>query len=66
MTDCAYGQIKSLSRNTMRHEVSDKLVYCHEALHLREKLQKASFIAKVEKWDTDSDSDSSDDEDYAI
>ena len=46
----------------MGHTTSDKLVYCHEALHLQRKLQKAGYKAKVEKWDSDSDSDVSDDE----
>ena len=36
---------------------------CHEAIHLKEKLQKAGYKAKVAKWDSDSDSDESDDED---
>ena len=46
----------------MRHSVGDKLVYMHEALALRLKLQKASYCEVAEKWDTDSDSDVSDDE----
>ena len=51
----------------MSHETSDKLVYCHEALHLRKKLQKAGIKDKVEDWVSDSDSNlSSDDEDYAV
>ena len=38
-------------------------MFCHEALHLKEKLQRsASYMQKVEKWDTDSDSAYSDDE----
>jgi hypothetical protein len=37
-------------------------VYCHEALHLQQKLQKAGYNEKVEKWDSDSDSDESDEE----
>ena len=42
---------------------ADKRVYCHEALHLKEKAQHAGYKALVEKWDTDSDSsDGSDDE----
>ena len=57
-----YGKIKSKERNRMGHAVGDKLVYCHEALHLKKKLQTASYEQKVEKWDTDSDSDKSDDE----
>ena len=37
--------------------------YCHEALHLKDKLQKAGYEAKTVKWDFDSDStDESDDE----
>ena len=39
-----------------------KRVYCHEALHLKQKLQSAGYKQAVEKWDTDSDSDESDDE----
>ena len=38
----------------MGHAVADKLVFCHEALHLKEKLQSASYMQKVEKWDTES------------
>ena len=43
--------------------VADKLVYCHEALHLKAKLQKASYHQVAEKWLSDSDSDESDEED---
>ena len=50
----------------MGHGVGDKLVYCHEALHLQKKLQTASYRAKVEKWDSDSDSDETDDEDLMV
>jgi len=39
-----YGQIKFDDRNRLGHEVTDKLVYCHETIHLREKLQKAGYI----------------------
>jgi hypothetical protein len=58
-----YGQIKSIGRSRLGHETSDKLVYCHEALALREKLQKASYKPSVEKWESDSDSGESDEED---
>ena len=44
----------------MGHASGDKLVYCHEALHLQGKLQKAGYASKLEKWDSDSDSDESD------
>ena len=65
-----YGRIKSKERSALQHEKSDTLVYCHEALHLREKLQKASFKQNIEESVDDSDSDSdhgsSDEEDYAV
>ncbi len=61
-----YGQIKTRERNRMGHAVGDKLVYCHEALHLKGKLQKASYTQKILKWDTDSDSDETDDEDLML
>ena len=58
-------RIKSKERAQLGHAKSDKLVYCHEALHLRKKLQKASYKDKMEEWYSDSDSNaSSDDEDY--
>jgi hypothetical protein len=57
-----YGQIKTGKRSRMGHAVGDKMVYCHEALHLREKLQKVTYLQKVDKWESDSDSDESDDE----
>ena len=43
----------------LQHGTSDKLVYCHEALHLRKKLQTADYKEDVQKWDSDSDSDES-------
>ena len=61
-----YGQIKSSSRSNMKHTTSDKRVYCHEALHMREKLTSAGYKQKVEKWDMDSDSDTYDVEDLAV
>ena len=38
-----YGKIKNDTTSRMSHEVADKRVYCHEALHLKEKLQTASY-----------------------
>ena len=61
-----YGQIKTTARSRMGHATGDKLVYCHEALHLKGKLQNAGYKQKTEKWDTDSDSDASDDEDLKM
>ena len=53
-----YGMIRDERRSHMRHEVGDKLVYCHEAIALHNKLSDAGFeIAKV-PWDEVSDSDS--------
>ena len=49
-------------RSRMQHARGDKLVYCHEALHLRAKLQGAAYEQKAVKWDSDTDSDESDDE----
>lgn len=61
-----YGAIKTSARGTIGHAVADKRVYCHEALHLKGKLQAAGYKQAVEKWDSDSDSDESDDEDLAL
>ena len=61
-----YGAIKTDKRSRMGHAVADKLVYCHEAIHLRAKLPTASYKQKVEKWDSDSDSDESDEEDLKV
>ena len=42
----------------MGHAVGDKLVYCHEALHMRAKLQHAGYVQQHIKWDlTQTDSD---------
>ena len=38
-----YGQIKHKGRSQLSHAKSDKLVYINEALHLRNKLQKAGY-----------------------
>ena len=53
------------SVNTLYSEYKggQALVYCHEALHLQNKLQKAGYEAKTVEWDTDSDSNASCEED---
>ena len=59
------GQIMTPARSRMQHARGDKLVYCHEALHMRAKLQtvqSAGYVQKAVQWDSDSDSDASDDE----
>jgi len=50
----------------MGHETGDMRVYCHEALHLKDKMQSAGAKVNVEKWDSDSDSDETDDEDLMV
>ena len=58
-----YGKIKNDTTSRMSHEVADKRVYCHEALHLKEKLQTASYNPRSRRvWDTDEDSDEEDEE----
>ena len=52
-----YGQIKSANKSCMQHRTSDKLVYCHETLHLQEKLQSAGWQADVVAHESDTDSD---------
>ena len=61
-----YGAIKTAARSRMGHAMADKLVYCHEALHLKAKLQKAGYHQAAEKWDSDSDSDESDEDDLKM
>ena len=46
----------------MKHAVADKLVYAHEALHLEQKMQSAGWAADIERWESDTDSDGSDEE----
>ena len=51
----------------MAHKTADKLVYCHEALHFRTKLQTAGYKQEVEKWDSeDSDSDESEEKQVGL
>lgn len=57
-----YGKIKSDNRTRLGHHKSDKLVYCHEALHLKLKLQKASHTQETIKWESDSDDDDDEEE----
>ena len=57
-----YGQIKSANRIRMGHHVADQLVYCHESLHLRQKLQNAGWEPEVERWESDEESDDGEDD----
>ena len=51
-----YGQIHSAQKARMKHGTADKLVYCHESLHIEQKLLDAGWQADVERWETDSES----------
>ncbi|KAL1510843.1 hypothetical protein AB1Y20_007125 [Prymnesium parvum] len=57
-----YGSIKSERRTRLKHITSDRLVFCHEALHLRLKLRKSGYKEPTVKWESDSDDDDSSDE----
>ena len=57
-----YGSIKTEKRTRLAHVVADKLVYCHEALHLRTKMDKRGYKEPTIKWESDSDDDNSSDE----
>lgn len=50
-----YGRIHTRERSRMKHAIADKLVYCHEALHLRHKRQCAEYEPDVEPWESDTD-----------
>ena len=52
------------SRAPRREETrcADKLVYCHEAMHVQLRNQDAAWSADVARWESDEDSDNSDSE----
>ena len=41
------------------HGTADKLVFCHEAMHVQLRMQDAGWSADVERWESDEDSDES-------
>ena len=53
------------SVNTLYSEYKggQAFVYSHEALHLQNKPQKAGYEAETADWDTEPDSNASDEED---
>ena len=57
-----YGQIRSEHKARMKHGTADKLVYTHEALHLEAKMQDAGWAPDIERWESDTDSEGSEDE----
>ena len=50
-----YGQIKSSGSSRSGHSSCDKRVFCHDALHLKQKLQSASYSQAVVEWNSDSE-----------
>ena len=46
----------------MAHKTADKLVFCHEAMHVQLRMQSAGWSPNVERWESDEDSDDSGDE----
>ena len=58
-----YGQIQGANKSRMAHRTADKLVYCHEMMHVQLRVQNAGWSADVERWESDEESDGSDDED---
>ena len=45
-----------MPRRRMKHATADKLVFCHEMLHVQTRMQDAGWAADVERWESDSDS----------
>ena len=43
----------------MAHKTADKLVFCHEAMHVQLRMQSAGWSPDVERWESDEDSDDS-------
>ena len=43
----------------MRHGTADKLVYCHEAMHVQQRMQDAGWEPDLERWESDEESEDS-------
>ena len=43
----------------MAHGTADKLVYCHEAMHVQGRMQDGGWEPDVERWVSDEDSEDS-------
>ena len=50
-----YGQIHTAQKARLQHKTADKLVYCHEAMHLQQRMQNAGWKPDVERWESDED-----------
>ena len=58
-----YGQIHTANKARLKHATADKLVFCHEMMHVQLRVQCAGWSADVERWVSDTDSDDSDQDD---
>ena len=54
-----YGQIQTAAKSRMAHKTADKLVYCHEAMHVQLRMQDAGWSPDVERHESDEESDDS-------
>ena len=52
-------QIHSQIHRYKVYKTADKLVYCHEAMHVQLRMQDAGWSADVERHESDEDSDGS-------
>ena len=46
----------------MAHGTADKLVFCHEAMHVQLRMQDAGWSPDVERWESDVDREDGSDE----
>ena len=46
-------QIHSQIHRHKVYKTADKLVYCHEAMHVQLRMQDAGWSADVERWESD-------------
>ena len=51
-----YGRIHSAQKARMKHGTADKLVYCHETLHLEKEMVDAGWEPDAARWESDCDS----------
>jgi len=60
-----YGRIHSAQKARMKHGTADKLVYCHETLHLEKKMADAGWEPDAARWESDCDCESGNESDFA-
>ena len=57
-----YGQIQGSNKSRLAHRTADKLVFCHESMHVQLRMQDAGWSADLGRWESDEDSEDSDQE----